>query len=419
MGPLDGICVVDLSQVWSGPYSTRILGDLGAEIVKVEGPGRPDPERGPADPKSSRGGTYPNDDPGDEPRNRAGRFVEYNRNKRAIAIDLKAEEGVEVLKSLVALADVVIENFSVGVTQRLGIDYEQLKQVKPDLVMVSMPAFGTTGPDKGFVAFGPQQECLVGLAAITGYDPDGPLSTGVYYPDPTVALFAVSGILTALWHRDATGEGQHIEIAQREAVTFALPEPLIELAETGKTPGPLANGHRAWSPHGCFRCAGDDEWVAIAVTSDEEWNALLECAGRADLLGDERFVTAEARVRNRAAAEEIVESWTMLRSPADAMNILQAAGVPAGAVMNMADLLGDPQYEHRGFIVDVDYSAGVGRHPSLGFPWQFSDSPASVRMPAPRFAEHTSEVLRDIAGLDDERIALLHENGVVGKPRAE
>ena len=244
VGPLGGIRVVDLSQVWSGPYSTRILGDLGAEILKVEGPGRPDPERGPADPKASRGGTYPNDDPGDEPRNRAGRFVEYNRNKRAIAIDLKAAEGVELFKSLVATADVVIENFSVGVTQRLGIDFEQLKKVKPDLVMVSMPAFGTTGPDKGFVAFGPQQECLVGLAAISGYEPDKPLSTGVFYPDPTVALFAVSAILTALWHRDATGEGQHIEIAQREAVTFALPEPLIELAETGKTPGPLSNGHR-------------------------------------------------------------------------------------------------------------------------------------------------------------------------------
>ena len=409
--------MVDLSQVWSGPYSTRILGDLGAEILKVEGPGRPDPERGPADPKASRGGTYPNDDPGDDPHNRAGRFVEYNRNKRAIAIDLKAAEGVELFKSLVASADVVIENFSVGVTQRLGVDYEQLKKVKPDLVMVSMPAFGTTGPDRGFVAFGPQQECLAGLAAITGYEPDSPLSTGIFYPDPTVALFAVSAILTALWHRDTTGEGQHIEIAQREAVTFTLPEPLIELAETGKTPGPLANGHPSWSPHGCFRCAGEDDWVAVSVTSDEEWNALLECVGRADLLGDERFDSAEARVRNRAATEEIVESWTVLRSPVEAMNTFQAAGVPAGAVMSMADVLADPQYEHRGFFVEVDYSAGVGKHPSLGFPWQFSETPASVRGPTPKFAEHTKEILRDIAGLGEEEIARLHESGVVGRPR--
>lgn len=418
MGPLDGIRVVDLSQVWSGPYSTRMLGDLGADVVKVEGPHRPDPERGKMDPKAAGGGPYPNNDPGDEPYNRAGRFVEYNRNKRAIAIDLKAAEGVDLLKSLVESADVVIENFSVGVTQRLGIDYERLKAVKPDLVMVSMPAFGATGPDRRFVAFGPQQECLVGLAEITGYDPGAPMSTGVFYPDPTVAVFAVSAILTALWHRDATGEGQHIEIAQREAVTFSLPEPLIALAETGKTPGPLANRHPAWSPHGCFRCEGDDEWIAVSVTSDEEWNALLVCVGRADLLDDERFCSAEARIENRPDAEEIVESWTARRSPAEAMNTLQASGVPAGVVMGMADLLQDPQYGERGFFVDVDYSAGVGRHPSLGFPWQFSDTPASVRRPTPKFAEHTTEILQEIAGLDEEKIARLFASGVVGQPRA-
>ena len=418
MGPLDGIRIVDLSQVWSGPYSTRILGDLGADVIKVEGPSRPDPERGPMDTSAISGGVYPNSDPGDEPYNRAGRFVEYNRNKRDIAIDLKTAEGVEILKSLVAVSDVVIENFSVGVTQRLGVDYEQLRSVKPDLVMISMPAFGTFGPDSGYVAFGPQQECLVGLAAITGYDLDIPTSTGVFYPDPTVALFAVSGILTALWHRDATGEGQHIELAQREAVTFALPEPLINLAETGKTPNPNANGHPVWSPHGCFRCQGDDTWIAVSVTSDQEWRSLLTCMGRGDLLEDERFSTPEARVRNRCAAEQIVESWTSQRDPVSAMNTLQSAGVPAGAVMSMAEVLDDPHYGERGFFVDVDYSAGVGTHPSLGFPWKFSDTPASVRRPSPRFAEHTAEILRDIANLDDEKIARLFDSGVMGHPRA-
>ena len=418
MGPLDGIRIVDLSQVWSGPYSTRILGDLGADVIKVEGPSRPDPERGPMDPSAISGGVYPNSDPGDEPYNRAGRFVEYNRNKRDIAIDLKTVEGVEILKSLVAASDVVIENFSVGVTQRLGVDYEQLRSVKPDLVMISMPAFGTFGPDSGYVAFGPQQECLVGLAAITGYDLDIPTSTGVFYPDPTVALFAVSGILTALWHREATGEGQHIELAQREAVTFALPEPLINLAETGKPPNPNVNGHPVWSPHGCFRCQGDDTWVAVSVTSDQEWRSLLKSIGRADLLEDERFSTLEARVRNRRVAEQIVESWTSQHDPISAMNALQSAGVPAGAVMSMAEVLDSPHYGERGFFVEVDYSAGVGKHPSLGFPWKFSDTPASVRRPTPRFAEHTAEILRDIANLGDEKIARLFDSGVVGHPRA-
>ena len=418
MGPLDGIRIVDLSQVWSGPYSTRILGDLGADVIKVEGPNRPDPERGPMDPKAASGGPYPGNDPGDEPYNRAGRFVEYNRNKRDIAIDLKTAEGVEILKSLVAVSDVVIENFSVGVTQRLGVDYEQLRSGKPDLVMISMPAFGTFGPDSGYVAFGPQQECLVGLAAITGYDLDIPTSTGVFYPDPTVALFAVSAILTALWHREVTGEGQHIELAQREAVTFALPEPLIDLAATGKTPNPNANGHPVWSPHGCFRCIGDDTWIAVSVTSDQEWRSLLKSIGRADLLEDERFSTPETRVRNRRVAEQIVESWTSQRDPVSAMNTLQNAGMPAGVVMSMADVLDDPHYGERGFFVDVEYSAGVGKHPSLGFPWKFSDTPASVRRPTPGFAEHTAEILRDIANLDEDEIARLFDSGVVGHPRA-
>ena len=417
MGPLDGIRIADLSQVWSGPYATRILGDLGADVIKVEGPHRPDPERGPMEPNAKGGGVYPDGDPGDEPYNRAGRFVEYNRNKRDIAIDLKTPEGVEILKSIVAVSDVVIENFSVGVTQRLGIDYEQLRRVKPDVVMISMPAFGATGPDSGYVAFGPQQECLVGLAAITGYDPGIPMSTGVFYPDPTVALYAVSAILTALWHREMTGEGQHIELAQREAVTFALPEPLIDLAETGETPSPSANSHPTWSPHGCFRCKGTDNWIAVSVTNDREWRSLLTCIGRADLLEDELFSSPEARIRNRRAAEEVVESWTALHEPASAMNILQSANVPAGAVMSMAEVLDDPQYKQRGFFVDIDYTAGVGRHPSLGFPWQFSDTPASVRRPTPRFAEHTAEVLREIANLDEDEIGLLFDSGIAGAPR--
>ena len=243
------------------------------------------------------------------------------------------------------------------------------------------------------------------------------MSTGVFYPDPTVALFAVSGILTALWHRDATGEGQHIELAQREAVTFAMPEQLIELAETGKTSNPSANSHPSWSPHGCFRCEGDDNWIAVSVTSDQEWRSLLTCTGRADLLEDERFSTPEARVRNRCAAEQIVESWTSQRDPVSAMNALQSAGVPAGAVMSMADVLDDPHYGERGFFVDIEYSAGVGKHPSLGFPWKFSDTPASIRRPTPRFGEHTAEILREIANLDEGKIARLFERGIVDAPR--
>ncbi len=381
-----------------------MLGDLGADVIKLEGPSRPDPERGPMKANPGSGGPYPDDEPGDEPYNRAGRFVEYNRNKRAVALDLKTAEGVEALKELVAGADVVIENFSVGVVQRLGIGYDDLKEVKADIIMVSMPAFGSTGPESSFVAFGPQQECLTGLVGMTGYEEDEPLLTGLFYPDPTVALFAVSAILSALWQREESGVGQHIEVAQREAVIFTMPDSLMQLGLTGSPPGPPANAHPEWAPHGCYRCAGDDKWVAVAVTSDAQWRAMAGLMGRDDLIGDARYDGAQSRIAHRKELDEVVEAWTSLRSPGEAMRELQGAGVPAGAVNNMGDLLEDAHYAERGFFLDIDYSAGVGVHPSLGFPWRFSETPASVRRPAPRFAEHTEEVLRELTGLSEDEI---------------
>ena len=228
MLPLEGIRVVDLSQVWSGPYATRILGDLGADVIKVEATRRPDPERGALRARPGFG-SYPNDEPGDQPYNRAARFVEYNRSKYGITLDLTTTEGLYLLEELVQVSDVVIENFSVGVMDRLGLGYEVLSRWRPDIVMLSMPAFGSTGPEASYVAFGPQQESLNGLAAITGYEEDSPMvSAGVLYPDPTVGLFAASTILLALWHRQGTGEGQHIELAQREAVLTAIPEIVME-----------------------------------------------------------------------------------------------------------------------------------------------------------------------------------------------
>lgn len=411
--PLDGLRVLDLSQVWSGPLATRILGDLGAEVIKVEAVHRPDPERGPI--RASPGtGTYPQDDPGDEPYNRSGRFVEYNRNKYGITLNLATDKGLSLFKRLVGLSDVVIENFSVGVMDRLGLGYPQLRDLKPDIIMLSMPAFGATGPEKGFVAFGPQQECLTGLAGITGYEPQSPLVSWVFYPDPTVALFAVSAILTAIWHRSATGAGQHIELAQREAVIFALPEVVLERTIAEKKLTPANNQHPRYAPHGCYRCLGDDAWVAIAVRTDDEWRALCRCMDRKELADDSRFATSNSRLDNRSRVNGILEAWTRQRDHYEVMRQLQASGIPAGAVLNMAEMLTDEHYADRGFFIPIEYSAGVGQHPSLGFPWRFSATPASVRMPTPRLGEHTPHVLGNLLGLSDEEVRALERQGIIG-----
>ncbi len=412
MMPLEGVRVLDLSQVFSGPYCTRILGDLGAEVIKVEATRRPDPERGPIKPAPGSG-LYPDNNPGPDPYNRSGRFVEYNRNKYGITLDLGTPEGLHLFLELVKISDVVIENFSVGVMERLGLGYEALRAIQPDIIMLSMPAFGSTGPEASYVAFGPQQEALSGIVSITGYQEDRPLSTWVYYPDPTVALFAVSAVLAALMHRQATGQGQHIELPQREALCYALPELVLEYQMTGRKPRPRGNSHPAYAPHGCYRCQGEDLWVAISVTNDREWVALCQAMGRPDLTLDPRFRTAPERVRNREALDRIVEDWTQKHSHYEAMELLQAAGVPAGAVLTMADMLEDPHYKERGFFVPVDYT-GVGIHLSLGFPWRFSKTPASVRLPSPGLGEHNRYILGKLLGLSEAQVRELEEKGIIG-----
>jgi crotonobetainyl-CoA:carnitine CoA-transferase CaiB-like acyl-CoA transferase len=412
--PLDGVRVLDLSQVFSGPYATRILGDLGADVVKLESIGRPDPERGEVAPTRPAPGRYPDNEPGDEPYNRAARFVEYNRNKRGITLDLRSSDGLRLCRRLVALADVVIENFSVGVMDRLGLGYDALRSLRRDTILVSLPAFGDTGPEQRYVAFGPQQECLTGLVGISGYSEDRPVSTSVYYPDPMVAVFAVSAIITALLHRHATGAGQHIKFAQRETVLFTVPEPVLERCITGRVMGPLANGHPRYAPHGCYPCAGEDSWVVIAVTSEEEWRALCGVLARPELLDDPRFTNAAGRREHRADLDAAIETWTRSVEHHDAMARLQAAGVPAGAVLNTAELVSDPHYAARGFLPTVEYGAGVGRHSTMGFPWRFSRTPASIRMPTPLLGEHTREVLGELLGVTAEEYEALERAGVTG-----
>lgn len=412
--PLSGLRVLDLSQVFSGPYLTRMLGDLGAEVIKVESVTRPDPERGPLKIEKSDKGQYPHNVPGDQPYNRSGRFIEYNRNKYGITLDLRSKTGLALFKDLARQCDVVIENFSVGVTERLGIDYRSLKSIKSDTILLSMPAFGSGGPESEYVAFGPQQECLTGLASITGYDENTPSASMIFCPDPTVALFGVSAVLTALRHKNDTGVGQHIEIAQREATAFVLPEPVLTRTITGQIMKPLGNGHPDHAPHGCYPCAGDDNWIAIAATDDVEWRALCAVLGRSEFADRTEFSDPVSRIENRHSIDELISEWTGHWDHYELMHALQNAAVPAGAVLNMRELLSDPHYEARKFFIDIDYVAGVGRHTSLGFPWKFAKTPASVRRPTPSLGADSFDVLSRMLEISEEEYEDLVSSNVTG-----
>ena len=412
--PLEGVRVLDITHVWAGPFCTRLLGDMGAEVIKVESIGRYDPERGlarigPGD----RRRVYPDGDPGVRPYNRAGRFNAYNRNKLGLTLDLRTDQGRGLIRDLVAVSDVVVENFSVGVMRRLGLDYEDCRGLRPDIVYISMPGFGSDGPEAGHVAFGLTQEALSGLSSITRYPEEPPLDTGVFYGDPTSGVFGAVAALTALWHRRNSGEGQLIDLSQREASISILPEPVFEYSMNDRVMSSAGNKHPTFAPHGCYRCAGEDSWVVINVTEEGQFKALCDAVDEPGWIADTRFVDMASRKRHEAELDRLVESWTQRHEAREVMRMLQRAGVPAGAVLTNQQLLEDPHFQARGFFEEVTHP-DAGTHPYIGMPWKLSDTPVHIRLPAPGLGQHNHYVLGDVLGLSRDEIETLQEMDVIG-----
>ena len=302
--PLHGVRVLDFSHVWAGPFCARLLGDFGAEVIKVESVSRTDPERGPARIiPGARMRLYPDGDPGERPYNRAGRFNAYNRNKLGLTLDLRSDEGRELIQELVKISDIVVENFSVGVMNRLGLDYESCRELRPDIICISLPGFGSTGPEKGYAAYGLTQEAMSGLSGVTGYPGEVPIDTGVFYGDPTGGLFGAAAVSTALWHRMQTGEGQRIDLSQREAFATVLPELVFEHTMNDRVMSSVGNRHPRFAPHGVYPCQGEEAWVAITATTDVQFEALRDVMG---LAVDSRFVEMANRKANEDALDALI-----------------------------------------------------------------------------------------------------------------
>lgn len=400
MGPLAGIRVCDFTWVWAGPFGTMQLAHLGADVVKIESTRRPDTVRGlvPAD-----------DRPG---LNRAGYFNQYNQGKRSIQLDLSTAEGRAIALRLVSVSDVVAENFSAGVMERLGLGYERLRQVKPDIIMISLSGYGATGPLSPYISYGPAQVPMSGLAGLTGYPGGPPMEVGISYGDPNGGVHGAVAILAALWHRQRTGEGQYIDESQWEASIAVLPEGVMAQVMNGVQPERMGNRDPAMAPHGVFRCAGDDEWVSIACGSDAEFRALCAVMEQPGLAADPRFATAAARKQNEDTLEALISEWTRTRDRWAITQALQAAGVAAYPSMTSADLVASPHLRERGIFVELEHPE-VGRRTHVGIPWQMSGTPCAVRAPAPLLGQHTDEVLREWLQMSDEEIAGLRERGVL------
>lgn len=402
--PLRDLRVVDLTMGWAGPLATRTLADLGADVIKVEACQYPDWWRGvdnrPAALEAMR-------------HEKTGRFVVMNRNKRGITLDLTTPEGVEIVRRLVADADLVVENYSSGVLPKLGLSYDHLRQVNPSLVMASMSAFGATGPWKECRAYGSTLEHGSGLPRLVGEPGAPPTMSHLAYGDANGGLNATVALLAALLHRKRTGEGQWIDLSQVECMLPFTAVAMMVQSVTGATPERTGNRHPGQAPHGVFPCAGQDRWVLVAVAEDAHWPRLCEAIGRPDLLADPSLRTLAGRQAKEHMLEDALAAWTRQRDPADAMAALQAQGVPAGAVISPGVLHDDPHLVARRFWQWRE-RAVVGSHPQASLPFRETGEPYPVRWPSPTLGEHTQEVLRDRLRMPAAEIAALAASGVIG-----
>jgi crotonobetainyl-CoA:carnitine CoA-transferase CaiB-like acyl-CoA transferase len=400
--PLEGIRILEVTTNWAGPVAGRFLADLGSDNIKVEWATRP----------ATRALIWPGPNGGDLQRQAHHRplyFYEMNRNKRGVCIDLAKPDGREAFLELVKTVDVVLENNSARVMPNLGLAYEDLKAVKPDIIMVSMSGYGGDGPHRDWVAYGANIETTSSLTSITGY-PDGQLSrTTLFYADPVSGNYAAVAIMAALRHKARTGEGQWVDMSLNECgVTFCA-EALLDYQRTGELRPPMANRDPAVAPQGVYRCIGNDNWVAVTVRSGEEWAQVADLIGRPDLAADASLQELAARQDRHDELDSAISAWTADLEQYEIAQMLQARGVPAAPVLANWQIMADPHVFERGMYQTILHPV-VGAYPTVTWPWRFERTPARIERSAPLFAEHNREILTE-AGLDDDAIAALYASG--------
>lgn len=411
---LQGIRILDLTQVAAGPYSTFPLGFMGAEVIKVESHKRGDSTRGQVDPPAHQLFSYPDGKPGPRPWNQRADYVQRNRNKLGITLDLTMDEGKAVLLRLVERCDALMENFRAAVMERWGFDYERLVKVNPRLVYLKMSSQGNTGPERNYGSLGYTMENTSGLTSITGYDGGRPLMSNETYPDPVAGTLGVGALLLGLRYVRQTGRGCLIDMSQREVTTGLLGEAIMDYTMNGRVQGPTGNRHPAMAPHGVYPCAGEDEWVAIAVGNDAQWAGMLRALGSPEWGSDARLGDGSSRWRHQDIIDEHLARWTRGFGHYEAMHRLQAEDVPVAAVLKGNEVIHDPHLTERNFW-DWNYMPEVGRaYAYVGTAWHLSKTPRREGSPAPGLGEHNHQIYGGLLGLSAEEIAGLEEKGVIG-----
>ncbi|WP_406396538.1 CoA transferase [Streptomyces sp. NBC_00882] len=393
---LAGIRVLDLSRILAAPLATQLLADLGAEVIKVERPGTGDDSRAYGPPFA----------PGTDT---AAFYLSCNRNKRSVTVNHASTEGQEVLRALAARSDVLVENFRTGTLAKYGLDHESLRALNPRLVYLSVTGFGQTGPYADRPGYDGIFQAMSGMMSVSGH-PEEPMKVGVSVIDILTGLYASTAVLAALRHRDATGEGQFIDLSLLDCGLASLSHFAMNYLVSGEVPQRRGNGGYGGIPSQAFPCK--DKPIFLVAGNDKQFAAFCAAADRTDLLQDERFATTPARIAHREDILPVLEAILRTRTRDEWLTVLDAHDVPAGPYNEMPEVFADPQIQHRGMLIEVEDPAS-GQLPMLANPIRFTATPIEGYAPPPALGEHTAEVLTALAGVTDRQLAALRNRGVV------
>ncbi|UCH43280.1 MAG: CoA transferase [Dehalococcoidales bacterium] len=386
---LHNIRILDFSWVLAGPYATRILADFGAEVIKVQ-PLIPE-----ADDIFAR-----------------GYYNTWNHNKRGITLNMNEAQGVALARKLVGISDAVVENFAPRVMANWGLDYDNIRQIKPDIIMLSMSVMGNSGPWRDYAGFGPGVQAFSGMTHLSSYPGEPPSGLGHSYADHIAGLYAALALLSALEYRHNTGEGQYIDVSQVEAMVSLLGDAFLEYGLTGKPPEPAGNRSANAAPHGVYRCRGKDRWCAIAVFSDRQWLNFKKAIGNPAWAEDGKWATVPGRLENTEELDMMVEEWTSQHTAEEVMALLQAQGVAAGVVQNAGDIASDQQLRARGFFIELEHPE-LGKTVSDGNPIRLSRTPASYHRAAPTAGQDNDYVYGELLDISESELTELRRQGVI------
>ena len=399
--PLQGIRVADFGQVIAAPVTAQMLGWLGAEVILVETESR----------FTTR--VWPPFADGEFGIDRSGGFNLVNNNKLSCSLDLRDPGALELAKGIIGVSDVLVENYATGVLDRLGLGYDEVKRLRPDIVYMSLGAFGRSGSFKDLTGFHSVINLFSGLAAVTGYPGSHPRIMGGLIPDAFAGCYCVLAVLEALYHRSRTGEGQFIEVSMTEALTGMIPEAVMEYSLTGQEQQKTGNRDGRKAPHNVFRCLGEEKWVAISVETDEQFRALAHASSNAGWDNDPRFDTSAARLENQDALEELIRLWTAGLEVGEVVAALQAVGVPSAPVSDSAEVLADTHLLERGFVTPLEHPV-AGTRPVLSIPWATDGRRVDGLRPAPTFGQHNQWVLKELLQVPDGEYERLVSSRAIG-----